>query len=91
MIVKFRTVDDVTRQPTCRFDETANERLIFAILRGFVPSWSPASSLSQESWVQRTKGYRSSHSCTFQKIPVLVGLPLKFRSVAGIASSLVML
>ena len=33
---------------------------------------------------------RNSHSCTFQKTPVLVGLPLKPCSVAGTASSLVM-
>src|SRR6185436_3366971 len=38
-----------------------------------------------------TLGYRNSHSWTFQKMPVLVGLPLKCRSVDGIASSLVML
>ena len=35
--------------------------------------------------------YLISHSCTFQKIPVLVGLPVKCCSDAGTASSLVML
>jgi hypothetical protein len=41
--------------------------------------------------VFRGVSYLISHSCTFQKIPVFVGLPVKCCSDAGTASSLVML